>query len=350
MNTPLAALAEHSPYDDPQPGLPPAEFLAAIWEDRRRFVRAGRIKQPHPWQVALGTGQLTRAAVAEYVKNRYYFLVNINRKDAQIIANCPFSDARRTLMRKYIDEEGQDLAGGPLGPHYEMWLRVAEALGIPWQRLLETEIQAERELRKTLGDLPEDAPLWRVFAALPMSLLDSWRVRERIRRLSWEARAASSRTAARDLRALSDHLAGKRAANEEGDPLLRHLEFAYGRVQELEHAARSAEKARGDFAARLRTVLKKTGCLEADARWAVGRALAPRQRTVIEDAMGRARSEGFEIPRASTEFQAWVRLRRFVRSGTFDKARRSRAAHGRAAWDPPAPARLPLVLLSTSPR
>ena len=244
---------------------------------------------------------------------------------------------------------GRTLSRGVMTETQEL-IEVAEALGIPWQRLLETEIQAERELRKSLGDLPEDAPLWRIFAALPMSLLDSWRVRERIRTLSWQARAASSRTAARDLRALSDHLAGKGAAAEGGDPLLRHLEFAYRRVQELEQAARSAEKARGDFAARLRVVLKKTGCLEADARWAVDRALAPRQRTVIEDAMGLARSEGFEIPRASSEFQAWVRLRRFVRSGTFEKPRRSRAARGRAAWDPPSAAHLPLVLLSHSPR
>ena len=131
MSTPLAALSPHSPYDEPEPGLPPAEFLAAIWEERRRFVRAGRIKQPHPWQVALGTGQLSREAVVEYLKNRYYFLVNINRKDAQIIANCPIPEARRMLMRKYIDEEGQDVVGGKLGAHYEMWLKVSDAFGIP---------------------------------------------------------------------------------------------------------------------------------------------------------------------------------------------------------------------------
>ena len=29
---------------------------------------------------------------------------NINRKDAQIIANCPYAEARRKLMSKYIDE------------------------------------------------------------------------------------------------------------------------------------------------------------------------------------------------------------------------------------------------------
>ena len=91
------------------------EFIVKIWQERRRFVREGRIKQPHPWQVALSQGMVSKAALIEYVKNRYYFLCNINRKDAQIIANCPIADARRLLLRKYIDEEGQDVAGGVSG-------------------------------------------------------------------------------------------------------------------------------------------------------------------------------------------------------------------------------------------
>ena len=64
------------------------EFIVKIWQERRRFVREGRIKQPHPWQVALSQGRVSKAALIEYVKNRYYFLCNINRKDAQIIANA----------------------------------------------------------------------------------------------------------------------------------------------------------------------------------------------------------------------------------------------------------------------
>lgn len=110
--------------------MAPEDFIAAIWQERRRFVAEGKIKQPHPWRVALSQGKVSRQALIEYVKNRYYFLANINRKDAQVIANCPISDARRQLLRKYIDEEGQDVAGGKLGPHYDMWLKIADALGI----------------------------------------------------------------------------------------------------------------------------------------------------------------------------------------------------------------------------
>ena len=114
-----------------EPGLSPEQFIGTIWQERRGYVKAGRIKQPHPWRVALGRGEVSRSAVIEYVKNRYYFLANINRKDAQVIANCPVPEARRMLMKKYIDEEGQDLIGGKLGAHYEMWLKVSDALGVP---------------------------------------------------------------------------------------------------------------------------------------------------------------------------------------------------------------------------
>lgn len=110
--------------------LAPDDLIASIWRERQRYVREGRIKQPHPWRVALSEGRVSRAALVEYVKNRFYFLANINRKDAQVIANCPISEARRLLLRKYLDEEGQDVAAGQLGPHYDMWLKIADALGI----------------------------------------------------------------------------------------------------------------------------------------------------------------------------------------------------------------------------
>ena len=106
------------------------ELIAEIWRERRRYVSDGKIKQPHPWRVALSEGKVSRHALIEYVKNRFYFLANINRKDAQVIANCPVSEARRMLLRKYLDEEGQDVAGGQLGPHYEMWIKISDALGI----------------------------------------------------------------------------------------------------------------------------------------------------------------------------------------------------------------------------
>ena len=117
------------------------QLIQAIWQERRRYVHEARIKQPHPWRIALSEGKVSRGALIEYVKNRYYFLANINRKDAQVIANCPIPEARRMLLRKYIDEEGQDVAGGSLGPHYYMWLKISDALGV------------SREVMESFGDV-----------------------------------------------------------------------------------------------------------------------------------------------------------------------------------------------------
>lgn len=122
-------------YERGEPGLRPQQFLEELWAERRRLLRAGKLRHPHPWSVALGQGKASIEAVHGYLKNRHYFLANINRKDAQIIANCPFADARRMLLSKYIDEEGNDLAGGPLGPHFDMWVKLANALGVSTQKM-----------------------------------------------------------------------------------------------------------------------------------------------------------------------------------------------------------------------
>jgi len=142
-------------------GLSGEEFIERIWQERRRYVREGRIKQPHPWRVALSQGKVSRRVLIEYVKNRYYFLANINRKDAQIIANCPIPEARRTLLRKYIDEEGQDVAGGTLGPHYYMWLKISDALGV------------SRDVMESFGDV---LPVYRytVDAVFNFAKQQSW--------------------------------------------------------------------------------------------------------------------------------------------------------------------------------
>jgi pyrroloquinoline-quinone synthase len=122
-------------YARGEPGIAPQEFLKGLWAERRRLLHAGRIQHPHPFRVALGQGKVPIEGVRGYLKNRHYFLANINRKDAQIIANCPYSDARRMLLSKYIDEEGNDLTGGSQGPHFDMWVKLANALGVSTEEM-----------------------------------------------------------------------------------------------------------------------------------------------------------------------------------------------------------------------
>jgi hypothetical protein len=194
-------------------------------------------------------------------------------------------------------------------------IAVAEALGIPWERLLDAEIQAERTLRGFVGDPEADLPLWRFLSALPTSALDSWRVRERLASLICHARLTRSGVAVRAVREAIDELCGKRAvAGPTGsEALALHLRLAHERVRELARVARAAQRCRGEREDRIARVVSRTGCTAADAAWAVTRVEAPDRTHAIDDAVRQARSEGFEIPVAESEFHSFLALRKLLR-------------------------------------
>src|SRR5262249_46592335 len=103
-------------------------------------------------------------------------------------------------------------------------LACAETLGIPWRRLLAEEIEAEQRLRRYLSDVEEERPLRSLLKLLPFSCLRSWRVRDRIERLSSKARGASAPDARRQLRLVFTHLVGKNESDRIA--LAEHLWFA----------------------------------------------------------------------------------------------------------------------------
>ena len=149
----------------------------------------------------------------------------------------------------------------------------------------------------------------------PLSLLHSWRVRDRIHRLAWKASRDRCDVAARQLRALHAHLLGKSNGRaSEATLMARHLWFGYQRVLGLANISRAAEKIPGDPATRLATLRKSTGCSAADARWALCRSDKAGRGHRLDDAMARAREEGFELPRDRSEVAAFRRLRAFVLS------------------------------------
>ena len=217
---------------------------------------------------------------------------------------------------------------------------VAEALGIPWRRILVAEIESERGLRRILGEVEDDEPLWRVLCALPSSAMDSWRVRERVNALACEAGTGRAPSAARDLKEVFDHLRGRRKGRRSpADPMSSHFWFAYQRVQELVRVAAAAEKTRGDRGWRIRRTAELSGCPPADALWALDRADSPGRGHRLDDAIARARSEGFEIPRSGTPLQSFVLLRKLARKSAPFPERRRKASKAR-----PEP-RSPLVAL-----
>ena len=216
-------------------------------------------------------------------------------------------------------------AESPSPARPEDLIAVAEALGIPWERLLAAEIAAERTLRGFVGEAAEDQPLWKFLSALPATALDSWRVRERLADRIREARLTRSGAAVRCVREAVDDLCGRGSSvsRSRDQALAVHLSLALERVRELARAARVAERLRGERAERVARVVERTGCTEGDAAWAVGRAEAPGRTHAIDDAVRQARAEGFEIPAAASEFHAFLALRKLARRHPVRRSRRA---------------------------
>ena len=191
-------------------------------------------------------------------------------------------------------------------------VRRAEELGIPWERLLLDEIEAEATLRHHSADAGAEMPLGTALTLLPFSFLKSWRVRDQIQTLSCEARGAAFRRAVSELRMVSRRLLGQPVGGRAA--FSRHFWLAYQRVLLLHRACRAARKSRGATAERLAFVCAATRCSFDDAAWAVGQEDAPRPGHRLDAAMRKVREEGFDIPRAATETRSFGRLRRIVRA------------------------------------
>ncbi|MDQ2696123.1 MAG: pyrroloquinoline-quinone synthase PqqC [Pseudomonadota bacterium] len=86
----------------------------------------------HPFQTAMSEGRLTREQVQGWVLNRYYYQINIPRKDAAIVANCPDPEVRRHWIQRIINHDGT--AGGKGG--IEAWIRLGEACGLHREQIV----------------------------------------------------------------------------------------------------------------------------------------------------------------------------------------------------------------------
>ena len=189
----------------------------------------------------------------------------------------------------------------------------AEALGVPWKQVLEREILAEGMLQRFLGAPIRDLPLWRALAVIPASLFHSWRVRDTVDRLCHEASTEGSRVARKELATLIESVSGPHSRREARRvALTKHYRFGYERILELQAVALAAEEARAGGLERVLEVREATGCSRADAEWAVARLTSPSRTHALDSAVRRARLEGFEIPAAPTEIQAFARLKRYV--------------------------------------
>ena len=224
-------------------------------------------------------------------------------------------------------------APGPPDARPEI-VRRAEALGIPWERILGEEIRVEQALRRYVDDLDAEWPLAAPMTVLSLSFLQSWRVRDRIQALTAAARGGFSQAAVRELRGVFQRLSGKALRDQAA--LAEHLWFAYQRVLLLHRVSLAASRCRGPIAERVAFVCSRTRCSFDDAAWAVCQEGSRRQGHRLDAAVRKVREEGFQIPRAESEARAFAGLRSIVRaSGRLARRRRATRSKAGASALPP---------------
>ena len=205
------------------------------------------------------------------------------------------------------------LREGESSPADELLAR-AEALGIPWRRLLAQEIEAEERLRTYLPDLESDGAFDEALDILATEASRSWRIRDQLETLAWQARASMKGAAGR-LRRFFRSVSGDSASHPSGpSSAVRRCGAAYRRILLLQRAWRAAARSRGSAAERLAFVCATARCRFEDAEWALGALApdAPRRGRRMEAAVRKVRDEGFFVPRAATDARSLAQLRRIV--------------------------------------
>ncbi len=110
-----------------------APLDAETFTARLRKVGARAYHDKHPFHIRMNEGRLTPDAVRGWVANRFYYQVNIPRKDAAIVANCPLREVRRLWLHRIVDHDGTQGEEGGI----EAWLRLGEACGLKREELLD---------------------------------------------------------------------------------------------------------------------------------------------------------------------------------------------------------------------
>ncbi|WP_284980451.1 pyrroloquinoline-quinone synthase PqqC [Arthrobacter sp. fls2-241-R2A-200] len=94
-------------------------------------AHAKQYHSEHPFHQRMNEGQSSREEIRGWVANRFYYQVNIPRKDGAILSSCPDSEVRRRWVQRIIDHDGTTAGTGGI----ESWLRLGEAVGLTREEL-----------------------------------------------------------------------------------------------------------------------------------------------------------------------------------------------------------------------
>ncbi|GGB35110.1 pyrroloquinoline-quinone synthase [Flexivirga endophytica] len=100
--------------------LTPDEFEAGLREHAKRY------HSEHPFHQRMNDGESTQDEIRGWIANRFYYQVNIPRKDGAILSNCPDREVRRRWVQRVIDHDGTAEGNGGI----ESWLRLGEGASL----------------------------------------------------------------------------------------------------------------------------------------------------------------------------------------------------------------------------
>lgn len=106
----------------------PAWDVQAFEAKLRECGRAYHIH--HPFNIMLNGGRATPEQIRGWVANRFYYQIAIPIKDGAVLSNCPDSEVRRGWVQRILDHDGFEIAGIKDAGGIEAWLRLAEAVGL----------------------------------------------------------------------------------------------------------------------------------------------------------------------------------------------------------------------------
>jgi pyrroloquinoline-quinone synthase len=97
-----------------------------------RLERIGqeRYHHQHAFHVRMYEGRLTCGQLQAWALNRYYYQSRVPMKDAIILSRNEDSGFRRAWRKRVVDQDGQANGGG-----LEFWVQLAEATGLPRERV-----------------------------------------------------------------------------------------------------------------------------------------------------------------------------------------------------------------------
>jgi pyrroloquinoline-quinone synthase len=119
----------------------PGNAVDAAWsreEFEQRLRERGRAYHiHHPFNRMLNEGRASPEQVRGWVANRFCYQLAIPLKDAAILSNCPDREVRRGWVQRILDHDGFELGDIRDEGGIEAWLRLADAVGLPRDEVLD---------------------------------------------------------------------------------------------------------------------------------------------------------------------------------------------------------------------